>query len=161
VPLPNQMPSGAADIQIRKPDGTTVGLGKNQQVFAQTDLPGIYSISDSTGSADPRSAIMSPPASTEGRKPQFFAVNLLPAESRTDPLPIEDLERLGVSLKPTTPVVSDATQLAARHNSFSEMESQQKLWRWVLVVMFLLLMLETWLGGWLTRSSPSPEREAT
>jgi heme A synthase len=81
------------------------------------------------------------------------------AESRTDPMPIEDLEKLGVTLKPTAAVVSDATRLAARHNSFSEMESQQKLWRWVLVVMFLLLLIETWLGGWLTRSSPSPERE--
>ncbi len=150
VPLPNQMLSEATDIQIHKPDGSTVNLGGEQQIFAQTDLPGIYSISDSTRSANPQSAI---------RNPQFFAVNLSAAESRTDPMPIEDLEKLGVTLKPTAAVVSDATRLAARHNSFSEMESQQKLWRWVLVVMFLLLLIETWLGGWLTRSSPSPERE--
>ena len=164
VPLPNQMSAGAADIQIRKPDGTTVNLGRDQQVFAQTDLPGIYSISDPTGSANPQSAI---------RNPQFFAVNLPAAESRTDPMPIEDLEKFGVSLKPTAAVMSDATRLAARHNSFSDMESRQKLWRWVLVAMFLLLLIETWLGGWLgtpkreierlgtplTRSSPSPERE--
>jgi hypothetical protein len=143
VPMPDQTVLGAAEIQIRKPDGTTVRLEKDQQTFAQTDLPGIYSISDST----------------RGASPQSFAVNLSAAESRTDPMPIEDLEKLGVSLKPTTAVVSDATQRAARHNSFSEMESRQKLWRWVLVVMFLLLLLETWLGGWLTRSSPSPERE--
>ena len=143
VPMPDQTVLGAAEIQIRKPDGTTVRLEKDQQTFAQTDLPGIYSISDST----------------RGASPQSFAVNLSAAESRTDPMPIEDLEKLGVSLKPVTAVVSDATRLAARHNSFTEMESQQKLWRWVLVVMFLLLLLETWLGGWLTRSSPSPERE--
>jgi len=173
VPMPNQMSSGAADIQIRKPDGTTVDVGRDPQVFAQTDLPGIYSIS---ASKLPGGSVMtgdlgdgSPPSVASHRQaaldaatrpdPQSFAVNLSPAESRTDPMPIEDLEKLGVSLKPAATVLSDATRLAARHNSFSEMESRQKLWRWVLVGMFLLLLIETWLGGWLTRSSPSPERE--
>jgi hypothetical protein len=150
VPLPNQISPEATEIQIRKPDGTTVNMGKDQQVFAQTDLPGIYSISDPTGSANPQSAI---------RNPQSFAVNLPAAESRTDPMLPEDLEKLGVTLKPTTAVVSDATRLAARHNSFSEMESRQKLWRWVLVAMFTLLLIETWLGGWLTGASPAAERE--
>ena len=42
---------------------------------------------------------------------------------------------------------------------FREMESQQKLWRWVLVATLMLLLIETWLGGWLTRSSPAAERE--
>jgi hypothetical protein len=102
---------------------------------------------------------MSPPAPTGGRNPQSFAVNLPAAESRTDPMPIEDLEKLGVSLKPAATVVSDATRLAARHNSFSEMESRQKLWRWVMVMVFILLLIETWLGGWLTRASPAAERE--
>ncbi len=74
-------------------------------------------------------------------------------------MPIEELEKLGVSLKPTAAVLSDAARRAARHNSFSEMESQQKFWRWALVAVFLLLLLETWLGGWLTRPSLSPERE--
>jgi hypothetical protein len=150
VPLPNQMSSGGPDIQVRKPDGSTVDVGRDRQVFAQTDLPGIYSISDPTGSTNPQSAT---------HNPQFFAVNLPAAESRTDPLPLEDLEKLGVTLKPTVAAVSDATRLAARHNSFSEMESRQKLWRWVLAAMFLLLLIETWLGGWLTRSSPAAERE--
>jgi len=150
VPLPTQMLSGATDIQIRKPDGSTVRIGKEQQTFVQTDLPGMYSISDPTGSANPPSAIRHPPS---------FAVNLPAAESRTDPMPVEDLEKLGVSLKPAAAPVSDATRLAARHNSFSEMESRQKLWRWVLATVFLLLLFETWLGGRLTRPSPSPERE--
>jgi hypothetical protein len=29
----------------------------------------------------------------------------------------------------------------------------------VLVAMFLLLLIETWLGGWLTRAGPAAERE--
>jgi hypothetical protein len=152
VPLPNQMSSVPIDIQIRKPDGTTVHLEKDQQVFALTDLPGIYSISESTPSAHPQSAI---------RNPQSFAVNLPPAESRTDPMPIEDLEKLGVTLKPATVTVSDGTRLAARHNSFSEMESRQKLWRWVLLAVFSLLLIETWLGGWLGTPKPETERLGT
>jgi hypothetical protein len=69
VPLPSQMWSGSADIQIRKPDGTTVSLARDQQVFVQTDLPGIYSISDPTGSANPQSAIMSLRAQRGSRNP--------------------------------------------------------------------------------------------
>jgi hypothetical protein len=140
VPMPNQTPSGPADIQIRKPDGTTVRIDKDQQTFTQTDLPGIYTISSSAGD-------------------RAFAINLPAAESRTDPLPVEELEKLGVSLKPTAAVVSDAAQRAAHRSSFTEMESQQKLWRWVLVATLTILLIETWLGGWLTRPSPAPEKE--
>ncbi len=159
VPIPNQVLSGATDVQIRKPDDSLARVDQDRQIFAETDLPGIYSLSDASVEANPQSAIMSPPAATGGRNPQFFAVNLSAAESRTDPMPVEELEKLGVSLKPTGAVLSDAARRAARHHSFSEMESQQKLWRWVLVAVFILLLFETWLGGWLTRPSPLPERE--
>lgn len=145
VPLPSPGLSGGADIQIRKPDGTIARLDKNQQTFTQTDLPGVYSIEGSAPAADPR----------------FFAVNLPVAESRTDPLPVEDLEKLGVTLKPMTAAVSEAAQRVARHNSFTEMESHQKLWRWVLVATLALLLMEIWLGGRLTRPSPATEREPT
>jgi hypothetical protein len=78
-----------------------------------------------------------------------FAINLPAAESRTDPMPVEELEKLGVSLQPPVAVVSEVAQRAARHHSFSEMESRQKLWRWVLGVTLIVLLIETWLGGWL------------
>ena len=150
VPIGNQIPSGATNIRICRPDGSAALLGKDQQTFTQTDLPGVYSIADSTSDTNPQSAI---------RNPQFFAVNLPAAESRTDPMPVEDLEKLGIALKPAGAVASEVAQQTARHNSFTEMESQQKLWRWVLVVTLIVLLMETWLGGWLTRSSPAPERE--
>jgi hypothetical protein len=173
VPLPNQTSSGTIDIQIRKPDGSTVRLDKDQQAFAQTDLPGIYTISDSRFSggivkAEGLGDGSSPSVGSHRQaaldaatlhNPQFFAVNLPAAESRTDPMPIEELEKFGVLLKPTAAVVSDAAQRAAHHSSFTEMESQQKLWRWVLVATLMALLIETWLGGWLTRPSPAPERE--
>ncbi len=173
VPISNPIPSGAASIQIRKPDGTNVRVDKDHQTFTQTDLPGIYTMADfespggsvkteGLGDGSSPSAESHRQAALDAatrRNPQFFAVNLPAAESRTDPMPVEELEKLGVSLKPTAAVLSDAARRAARHHSFSEMESQQKLWRWALVAVFVLLLLETWLGGWLTRPSPSPERE--
>jgi hypothetical protein len=156
VPMPNQALSSAADMQIRKPDGTTLPLDKDQRTFAHADHPGIYTISDATPAANPQSAI---------RNPQFFAINLPAAESRTDPMPVEELEKLGVSISGLGFGMADLTrsanpQSAIRNpKSFAEMESRQKLWRWVLIATLIVLLAETWLGGWLTRSGPSPERE--
>jgi len=172
VPIADQVPSAATDLQIRKPDGSTVRLDKGQQTFTQTNLPGVYSISDFglPGGSVKAEGLGDGPSPSLGshrqaaldaatlRNPQFFAVNLSAAESRTDPMPLEDLEKLGVALKPTAVVVSDAVQRAARHNSFSEMESQQKLWRWVLVATLALLLMEIGLGGWLTRPSATVAR---
>ena len=30
-------------------------------------------------------------------------------------------------------------------------EKRQKIWRWLIVIAILLVLLETWLGGWLWR----------
>ena len=114
-----------------------------RQTFTQTDLPGIYSISDSI------------------HNPQSFAVNLPASESRTDPMPIEDLERKGISLKAPPGVAPVGGERAVQRGSFGEMESQQKLWRWVLIVTLVMLLAEVWLGGWLTRSSPASQEEQT
>ena len=43
------------------------------------------------------------------RNPQFFAVNLPAAESRTDPLPVEELEKLGVSVSDSGFRIADAS----------------------------------------------------
>jgi hypothetical protein len=174
VPLAGQTSARPVDRQIRKPDGSTVRLGQDQQTFTQADLPGIYAISDfglpgdgvaagglgdgsSPSAANQRQAA---PDAAARHPRQSFAVNLAAAESRTEPMSVEDLETFGVSLKPVVVgVASEAARRAARHNSLMEMESRQKLWRWVLVAVFILLLFETWLGGWLTRTSPEPERE--
>ncbi|MCU0915934.1 MAG: BatA domain-containing protein [Planctomycetes bacterium] len=177
VPLPTRAFSQAAGLQVRKPDGAIVRVGAGGQAFTETDLPGVYSIADlgspggivkPEGLGDGRVAGV-PPAlrghdardrssgDAAPRNLPSFAVNLPVAESRTDPLPVEELEKLGVLLKPTAGAVSAAAQRAAHHRSFSEMESRQKLWRWVLAATFVVLLIETWLGGWLTRPSPMPE----
>lgn len=86
---------------------------------------------------------------TDGEQSRSFAVNLHPAESRTEPLSSDQLEGYGVVLgKPLTHAQRQAQQRQARD---LELENRQKLWQWLLAAALGLLALETWLGGWLSR----------
>ena len=149
VPVPSRTSAGATDLQVRKPDGSLARLDADRQAFTQTDLPGIYSIADSRGDANPQSAI---------RNPQCFAVNLPAAESRTEPMPIEELEKLGLPLEsipgPQTELARANPQSAIRNP-----QSKMELWRWVLVGTLGVLLLEIWLGGRLARLGPAAEKE--
>jgi len=140
VPVPTRTLSGARGRRIRKPDGSVVNLNADQQGFLQTDLPGIYSAESGTDTMQ-------------------FAINLPARESRTDPMPIEDLEKLGVSVGLTSNPTIVRTEQAIAQSSFSEMESEQKLWRWVIVAALAMLLAEIWLGGRLTRPHPGSEGE--
>ncbi len=137
-PVPTRV--SEAYLRIRRPDNASVEMDKNEQAFTQTDLPGIYTVESSTGS-------------------RAFAVNLPPGESRTEPMAVEDIERMGISLEPVSDVTPADIEQTTQRSSFAQMESQQKLWRWVLAATLALLLIEIWLGGWLTRSAPEPEGE--
>jgi hypothetical protein len=142
VALPIQTMSGAANRRVRKPDGSTVDLGADQRTFTQTDLLGIYTIESPNNTRQ-------------------FAINLSARESQTDPMPIEDIEKLGVAMDPSSNIAVERTEQSMVQSSFSEMESEQKLWRWVIAAALALLLAETWLGGRLTRTDPAPEGEQT
>ncbi len=119
-------------LTIRKPDGTAVDLAAGEK-FSQTDQPGIYTV-------------------TSTEPALRFAVNLDPAESRTAPMAVEELERFGVPMKKSlvkTPIRQ--TEKARQHLLATELESQQRLWRWLLIAALSILLVETWLAGWLTR----------
>jgi hypothetical protein len=123
-------------ISVRKPDGVQVPLASGETRFAQTDQPGVYEV---LGLA----------------APVKFAVNLDASESRTAPLPADELERLGVPLKSVVVLAAvQAAQLRTQHNT--ELEAQQKLWRWLIVAALAVLLVETWLAGWITRRSAAP-----
>jgi len=140
VPMPSRTPFGATGLRIRRPDGSVVSLDSAGRSFTQTDLPGLYAIESPTGT-------------------RTFAVNLFSAESRTEPMPIEDIERMGIALEPVSDIAPPAAGQTTRHGSFAEMESGQKLWRWVLVATLAMLLIETWLGGWLIRPNTRSEGE--
>jgi hypothetical protein len=82
-----------------------------------------------------------------------FAVNLSESESRTEPLDDEALAGFGVLLGENLPAVE--TLENERQLRDRELESEQRLWQWILVLALALLGLETLLGALWSRRSKS------
>lgn len=97
--------------------------------FRETTEPGIYT--------------------SGGGKDEFrFAVNLAASESDTAPLPIEQLEQLGLKLGQS---VTKAERLSReRQERDTELEARQQVWRWLMIGCLLVVILET---CWAARAS--------
>lgn len=128
--------ASAAPAAVLTPDGRSVPIPPGETAFAQTALPGLYRVQSAAGT-------------------NCFAVNLDPAESRTAPLPLDELERLQVPLARTQPDRTMDPVLQARLQS-AELEGRQKLWRWLLLATLIVLVVETWLAGRIARQVPAP-----
>lgn len=111
---------------IEKPDGTRAELRAGAKEFDDTDQPGLYRVQI-------------------GDQEFRFAVNVAAAESNTAPLDLEQLEQLGVPLGQNVSRAKRAEQL--RQQRDIELESRQKVWRWLIVAALGVLILETWLAG--------------
>jgi hypothetical protein len=141
VPVSPLTGSAPADLDIRRPDDSVVRMDADEGSFTQTDLPGIYAIRSSAGD-------------------QIFALNLPASECRTAVMPIEELEMLGVSLVQTSGYSAENAELsigsqstrASRDRSFAGMESEQKVWRLILILLLAVSFVEIALAGWTTRS---------
>lgn len=123
-----ELPAGAGyeNLRILRPDGREVPLPPGTRHYDDTDQPGIYWV-------------------LGGPQPHGFAVNLAPAESAIAPMHKEALEQLGVRLGPA---LTRAEQLQrVRQQRDSELESRQKMWRWLLVAALAVLGIETWWAG--------------
>jgi len=124
-------PSDGQGWAVRKPDGAEARLTVGATQFTEADLPGIY-------------------AASSGESRWRFAVNLDAAESRTAPRQLDELERLGVPLKLVPrPATSSLQPVQRRHQA--ELESRQKLWRWLILAAGSVLLVEIGLAGWVTR----------
>lgn len=134
IPIPQKFVSGTEKLLIRRPDGSIVNLNAGQETFDQTDLPGFYTVETSSENL-------------------LFAVNVPVQESRTAPLPEEEIEKFGISFSDSAGNVTDKTEKVKAHQNFVELEYQQKYWRWLVIAIGILLLAEIWLGGWLTRPS--------
>jgi hypothetical protein len=122
---------------IRGPRNEETTLKKEEAGRFTATEPGIYSVTRSSPIDGP---------------PLRFAVNLDPHESETSPLPVEELEQLGVRLTSG----DESRMIEAEHSRrrqmlAMELESRQKLWRWIIVGTLAVLFVETWLAGRLTR----------
>jgi len=126
------LPGGSQPLSIRKPDGAEVPAAPGAK-FSDTDQPGIYFVTPGT---------------------QRFVVNLAPEESRVAPLPPERFASLGVPLRaPLEPAETAAR--GGRQAQAAEIEARQKLWRWLLLGVVGLLLLETLFARKLSHSSGS------
>ncbi len=120
--------AGADDgaIIVRPPGGTPVSLAAGITAFAGTDQPGIY-------------------AARVGATEVRFAVNLAGAESNTAPLELEQLEQRGVRVGKGASRTERIDRI--RQERDVELESRQKVWRWLIAAAVGVLLLETWLAG--------------
>jgi hypothetical protein len=126
-----------APVEWQKPDGKKETLAAGTP-FTETDLPGIY-------------------VATFGNKQRHFAVNLPLDESRTAPLPPDELARLGVPLQTPADFSIAKTQERQRHLQQAELENRQKLWRWLIVGVLAVTLGEIILSGWLARRVKTAE----
>ncbi len=140
VPLSTEAAKGGPGLRVRLPDGEEMPLRTEETNFLATATPGIYLLNGTLS-------------------PIRFAVNLEPSESRTAPMAIDELERLGVPTGRSAPVALTETKRKTRLQN-SEMEARQKLWRWFIVATLAVLGLETWLAGRTARRALAREPEA-
>lgn len=124
------LPPAQQPWKIRTPDGRELEAAAGGK-FTATDVPGIYSITPGT---------------------QRFVVNLAPGESITSTQTVDHFASLGVPLQRTAEQVAAAQQTAAQQRA-AELESRQKLWRWLVGAALGVLLIETLLAGTLTRGS--------
>lgn len=102
-----------------------IALDPDQTTFVPTE-PGVYSLNG---------------------KPAF-AVNLDPAESRIAPLPVDQLQALGMPLQaPETAITSAKVKLQQQQLLDTEVESRQKFWRFLVLAAIGFVLLETILAA--------------
>ncbi len=127
----------APKLSVRKPDGSIADLVTTSTKFSATDQIGVYSV-------------------VSAQPPFQFAVNLAPEESKTTPLAIEELQKLGVPLNVTLAGTPEHNARKAAQLKATEIESRQKLWRWLIAATLLVLMVETLVASRLSRRAATP-----
>jgi hypothetical protein len=126
VALPRER---AAELLVQSPSGEKAKVPTEATEFRETNEPGIYQ-------------------ALSGQQDFRFAVNVAPSESDTTPMPVEQLEQLGLKIGQS---VTAAERLhRERQRRDTELESRQQFWRWLIVGCLSILILETW---WAARAS--------
>jgi hypothetical protein len=128
------MSSIAKGSQLIRPDGQSIEIDRSPFTFRDTQVPGIYAI-------------------TNGPLRDEFAVNLAASESRTTPMDVAELEQKGVALASRAPV--EDYEMKQRQLRDLEIESRQQAWRWLILGALCLLGIETLVA----RLTGGPSRE--
>jgi len=133
-PIP--LPQGRT-VSVLDPDGMPLRIREGQEQYFAVK-PGIHQL----GTVPPTR----------------LAVNLPSAESLTAPLPEDELERLGAPVARAAPDAARETERRVRLQN-AELEARQKLWRWLLVAVLGIVLVETLLAGWSARRAALPQEE--
>ena len=129
--LPSPARSEGGTVQWEKPDGNKSTLAAGA-AFDQTDLPGIYTA-----------------RLVNGRRQ--YAVNLPLDESRTAPMSVDELSRLGVPMQTALPATAAEAGRTQPRLASVDLENRQKVWRWLIVGALAVILGEIALSGWVTR----------
>jgi hypothetical protein len=116
-------------LVIHTPSNKQHVVAPTEGTFRETSEPGIYH-------------------SSVGKDEFRFAVNLSPSESDTAPLPLEQLEQLGLKFGQS---LTKAERLSReRQERDTELEARQQVWRWLMIGCLIVVILET---CWAARAS--------
>ncbi len=139
VRIPESRAAGS-QWKVVRPEGTEILLEQNAASFDQADAPGIFGL-------------------TRDQESRQFAVNIAFGESKTDPMPLDQLEQHGVLLG--WHLDSRAEMERRRQQRDVELEGKQRIWQWLIVTALGILLLETWLAGRLSlrRSTGQPDAQ--
>ncbi|HJS08034.1 MAG TPA: BatA domain-containing protein [Pirellulales bacterium] len=121
---------------VRRPDGAEHALAADTKAFDSTDIPGIYDF-------------------VQAGEEHRLAFNLTADESRTAPLAAEELEHRGARVG-TQPTVEQIAERQRQARIF-ELENRQKMWRWLIVAVLGVLLVETALAGRLAHRTLQPQ----
>ena len=128
----------AVGSEVRRwitPDGKESQVGPEAKSMP-LETPGIYQLAGANRTAN-------------------FAVNLSPEESKVQPMPPDELERLGVPVRAvqgeTKPTSGMSSEKRLLKQAVTEHEARQKGWRWILCAAMVLFLLETGMTGWISR----------
>ena len=123
-------------LTVQLPDHSEILLASGQSNFRNTVVPGIYRVSHSKDVT---------PANAKGRR---FAVNLSADESKTSPMALEQLEAMEIRLTDSEILNSSQAVLATLNRQLRsrELENRQKLWRWLILAVLVVLTAETIFG---------------
>lgn len=123
-------------------------------------LPLLYSFFDAgslaTGAAMPTFVGEPLPSETEAPVPaepgiiaagsEFFAVNIPPSESEIETLTLDEFAAFGIPAGTSAIAVAEKTADQKIKQQDTEREQKQRLWQWLVLGVFLLLLVETFLA---------------
>lgn len=129
------LPVEEDENNLTLPDGSSETIDTSKP-YRPTE-PGIYRVSN-------------------GERERNFAINLRPSESDLNPLGNEPLSALGVPIEGRSDS-APASTTGKRALRNTEAESKQNLWRWAVVILLTMLVLEAWLATRSSGSQPQPD----